>query len=398
MNRYQAVATRASEPFISTQLVNRMIRFPLFLCVCFAPFSELCSETVQYWVDVDNTWSEQTHPGLFPHEAHFSWFGGGVHNDSVSFWREGEVASPGMVKMAETGVTTDLFREIGEEVRNGNAYAGYDIMHWFCPSGTLHPSCGDSTILIEVTDEYPLVTLVSMLGPSPDWFVGTSGLNLRNELGWMEEIEVDLRPYDGGTRSANQWALFGPQNIPPEPISLISTESGQLVGPDSLGTMTFRRVARGDFDANGQIDADDIDQLSAEIRNGSGNRLFDLNQDSQVDHQDHEAWVERIANSWFGDSNLDGRFDSGDLIMVFQIGKYEDGIANNAGWADGDWNGDAEFNSSDFVIAFCCGGFEGGQIGPRAATNIPESVSCWTTFAALVACLHFKRKAHRQPR
>ena len=53
-----------------------------------------------------------------------------------------------------------------------------------------------------------------------------------------------------------------------------------------------------------------------------------------------------------GDSNLDGRFDSNDLIAVFQAGEFEDDIANNSVWEDGDWNGDGDFDSSDLVLAF----------------------------------------------
>ena len=55
----------------------------------------------------------------------------------------------------------------------------------------------------------------------------------------MRSVVVDLHPYDGGTRSANQWPLGGPQNDPPEPISLITEASGKVVGPAKMGTMTF---------------------------------------------------------------------------------------------------------------------------------------------------------------
>ena len=53
-----------------------------------------------------------------------------------------------------------------------------------------------------------------------------------------------------------------------------------------------------------------------------------------------------------GDSNGDGIFNSSDLVFVFQAGKYEDGIPNNATFADGDWNGDGDFDSSDLTFAF----------------------------------------------
>jgi hypothetical protein len=51
-----------------------------------------------------------------------------------------------------------------------------------------------------------------------------------------------------------------------------------------------------------------------------------------------------------GDVNHDGRFDSADLVMVFQQGKY--GTAQDAVWADGDWDGDGDFDHEDLIAAF----------------------------------------------
>ena len=62
-------------------------------------------------------------------------------------------------------------------------------------------------------------------------------------------------------------------------------------------------------------------------------------------------------NTYFGDANLDRRFDSSDLVTVFKAGKYENGLAGSAGWAEGDWNGDGLFNSTDLVLAFQDGGY-----------------------------------------
>jgi hypothetical protein len=56
-----------------------------------------------------------------------------------------------------------------------------------------------------------------------------------------------------------------------------------------------------------------------------------------------------------GDVNADKVFNSSDLVIVFQAGKYEDGLVKNSTFADGDWNGDLEFDSSDLVLAFQAG-------------------------------------------
>ena len=63
-----------------------------------------------------------------------------------------------------------------------------------------------------------------------------------------------------------------------------------------------------------------------------------------------------------GDSNGDGRFDSEDLVHVFQIGEYDDSVTGNSTFADGDWNGDGDFDSEDFVFAFQLGGYQGDAV------------------------------------
>jgi hypothetical protein len=51
--------------------------------------------------------------------------------------------------------------------------------------------------------------------------------------------------------------------------------------------------------------------------------------------------------------NFDGRFDSGDLVAVFQRGKYNvSQQERDATWNDGDWDGDQDFDIDDLVAAF----------------------------------------------
>jgi len=216
---------------------------------------------VRYRLEVDNTWSSTTHSDFPGPGAHFAWFGGATHNDQVTFWEEGQLASPGIVQMAETGLTNILVNEeVAAKISEGSAGGGLSYPWWFCPVDTTSSPCGEKTVEFDIDASWPLVTLVSMLGPTPDWFVGVSGLPLRENDQWLPQVVVDLRPYDGGTRSANEWALFGPLNDPPEPIHLITTETGERIGPDSLGTMTFTLLSPrvpGDCNQDGTVDLSD---------------------------------------------------------------------------------------------------------------------------------------------
>ena len=58
------------------------------------------------------------------------------------------------------------------------------------------------------------------------------------------------------------------------------------------------------------------------------------------------------ANVIAGDVNLDGVFDSTDLIRIFEAAAYEDDVSGNSTWSTGDFNCDGEFDSSDLVVAF----------------------------------------------
>jgi len=145
-----------------------------------------------------------------------------------------------------------------------------------------------------------------------------------------------------------------------------------------------------DFNADTNCDNQDIDLLAGAIRGGTNPGEFDLNSDGLVTDADRDVWVKDLKNTYFGDVNLDGEFNSGDLVAAFQIGEYEDGVAANSGWADGDWSGDAEFTSGDFVLAFQDGGFENG---PRAGVSaVPEPASLTLLVSSLLGMLAWRRR------
>ena len=130
---------------------------------------------------------------------------------------------------------------------------------------------------------------------------------------------------------------------------LTSEELDALAGIGVVGV-------EGDFDNSGVRDAADLDLLAAAMQSGDGN--FDLTGDGAVDFADRNYWVTTLSNTFIGDSNFDGEFNSSDFVAVFGAAKYE--TNQPATWSEGDWNGDGVFSSSDFVAAFDSGGYETG--------------------------------------
>ncbi|MCA9168940.1 MAG: VCBS repeat-containing protein, partial [Planctomycetales bacterium] len=83
---------------------------------------------------------------------------------------------------------------------------------------------------------------------------------------------------------------------------------------------------------------------------------MDLDGDGDLDLFDtrQRMWYEQRV---IGDANGDGRFDSSDLVAVFQAGQYDDWITGNSIFQTGDFNGDGEFDSADLVNAFQAGAY-----------------------------------------
>ena len=152
--------------------------------------------------------------------------------------------------------------------------------------------------------------------------------------------------------------------------AVITSVRGTSVATIDHWTLT-NDILEGDFNDDDVLDAQDIDLLSNEVRNGTNDPAFDLGNEGIVDESDRVIWVHDLKNTYFGDSNLDAEFNSSDFVTVYQAGEYEDQIDMNSGWVEGDWNGDGDFTSRDLVFAFQDGGYEQG---PRVAI-VPEPSS-----------------------
>ncbi len=128
-----------------------------------------------------------------------------------------------------------------------------------------------------------------------------------------------------------------------------------------------------DLNGDGVCDVMDIDELTAVVVAGTDDPRYDVDRNGEVNQEDRRIWVEELMNTWFGDADLNGTFDSSDFVAVFQAGKYENPDAQDVSWGEGDWDGNQIFDSSDFVQAFQSGGYE---VGPRGAVAaVPEPAS-----------------------
>ena len=192
---------------------------------------------VRYRVTFSATWSAETHPTNFPGNPHFSGLVGATHLGDVRIWETGEIASDGIELMAETGGKSVLLHEIEHLTEDGEAYGELS-------GNGLSTSPAAVSLVFDAVSTHPFVTLVSMLAPSPDWFVGVSALPLLEDGAWLERVEVQLRLYDAGTDDGE---VFKPDDDdddtdPAEPIARLTsdeTDTDFRDGEPFVGTFVF---------------------------------------------------------------------------------------------------------------------------------------------------------------
>jgi Spondin_N len=188
-----------------------------------------------YTVTFTAAWTKQTHPNpAFPNHPFFSPMIGAVHSPGVEYWKVGGLSSPGIKLLAEEGGTELLANEVKADMDRGRAL---DVLG--VPYTTDSP--GTTTIRFHVEKRHPLVTLVTMLAPTPDWFTGVAGLDLLDAQGhWVDQKVVMLYPFDAGTEQNGAYALHQPPE--PKPLPIYSLSGTAWFTSKPIGSFTFRRL------------------------------------------------------------------------------------------------------------------------------------------------------------
>jgi hypothetical protein len=200
------------------------------------PTPETPITSAEYQLTFEATWSSSTHPTDFPSTPHFSGLIGATHSLSVRLWEEGGIASPGIKNMAETGSKSPLGSEIDALIDEGSACTKIS-------GAGINPSPGKVGVTLIVSQDCPLVSVVTMIAPSPDWFVGVSGLSLYENGEWVSQKVVELMPYDAGTDSGASYNSANLATANPEPTAKIEGTPFLVNGHvPPLGTFTFTRL------------------------------------------------------------------------------------------------------------------------------------------------------------
>ena len=209
----------------------------------FSVKASTAAATAKYKISFFGHWTEKRHHSgtgvAFPSGAHFTTMVGVHHAAGTSLFNSGEKATPGLESVAEDGVTATLLSEIKtkfEDQKKGQA-----ILFFLSSGGE-----GTGSTEITVSKETPLLSLVSMIAPTADWFISFKGSFLNDDGTWKDDFTIDAIAYDAGTEEGEKLTRSNPDTNPQENISRLNIKTpfnitdGKVTPP--LATLTLEKL------------------------------------------------------------------------------------------------------------------------------------------------------------
>jgi len=171
---------------------------------------------VEYRVVFKSTWTARSHPFEYPSGAHFSGLIGASHNANYSIFAVGRRPTPGLERLSEEGKHSPLSDEINVAIEAGNAGAMFE-------TGALKNFRDSLVATVQVDPKHPMVSVVAMIAPSPDWFTGASSVNLAENGGWVKTRTLTLPAYDSGGDDGRTYKAADRNTNPKKPTTRAAT-------------------------------------------------------------------------------------------------------------------------------------------------------------------------------
>jgi Spondin_N len=199
------------------------------------------ADAAVYEVKFQGVWTKANHPtdypegsALNPSSAHFSGVIGVAHNPNYGIFKEGGTATEGLMLLSHKGSHSPLDSEIKAAMAAGNADRVFE-------TGVFLDVTAAKTATFEVSDKFPLVSLVAMIAPSPDWFVGVANLDLKENGKWVDGKTVEAFAWDSGTYEGATYKADEKLTDPKQPVAMNGAPpfmSGDKKPPIAILTFT----------------------------------------------------------------------------------------------------------------------------------------------------------------
>ncbi|KAF6776101.1 hypothetical protein AHF37_04109 [Paragonimus kellicotti] len=188
---------------------------PMDCCAC---------GSATYNLTFQGLWTRETHPRDWPvHNPgllHWTNLIGASHMPGFRIYQFGEPASAGVSAVCAYGDTTVLKQSLGIAASNTGSISSV-------PTGTQRGAMGigplhslistpgmwseetlteSRSTLVGVNRTHPLISFLSMLGPSPNWCAGVASQSVcQADCTWVKQLQIDLFPWDAGVRNGETY-------------------------------------------------------------------------------------------------------------------------------------------------------------------------------------------------
>jgi len=222
----------------NTMMKTTFKKIKLFILpVCLVAISMAWSQSeANYDISLTTIWNSTDHTSV-PGNAHWSPLIGATHNTANEFVEIGALATTGIKDIAEGGVNTAFTSEINTAIAASRA--DQLLQDGFSPFAG-NNSVGEFTS-VTISEDFPLITLVSMVAPSPDWFIAINSLDMRSgnpaiNNGWKETFTMDVFAYDSGTDDGINYTSGNATSNPFVPVFMVA---GAPINGNRMATITF---------------------------------------------------------------------------------------------------------------------------------------------------------------
>ena len=160
------------------------------------------------------------------------------------------------------------------------------------------------------------------LSPDGRWLFFTSDRSGGWDL-WVSHRRTRTAPWEAATKLPSSVNMGG--DVWPS----MSSDGSMLyyavtfVGPEGIDLWQVPvdpLPPMGDYDDDGVLSPPDIDELNRHVRLATEDLRYDVNEDWLLNMDDRDFWVHQLAETYFGDVDLNGKFTSDDMVQRFMSG------------------------------------------------------------------------------
>lgn len=200
------------------------------------------SQPVEFTATFTNLWTESRHPVNFPsRSAHWSPMVFASHSEKYTMWCDGCIANSGIEIISETGAPSTLESDIDLEKSKKIVLDQGRAPGMGTPVRLQESTSASSGLCVDA--EHPLVSSISMIAPSPDWFSGLYNLRLwtgksNGDGVWYKRFQAYVFAWDAGTEEGDSYSLSNQATSPKQGMSPFTAENakdGVFVSENSNG-------------------------------------------------------------------------------------------------------------------------------------------------------------------